>query len=214
MKKTLVFVLVVLLVFSLAFLSAASAAKKGTSSIVNGNVYYSAGHYLAGQPIPTGYDIYGYNYQAHQFNGYYANAYFGKAGFPPYTGDDESYLAANPAAESHWAWPYRKTKLVMKWNEAWLSNMDQDGDGMLDRHYGFPSYIDSGAWETNHMSKYFLKVVAATSGDYMQDGIWYNAGGEEIGPVLWNEFAVIQELDNELKLKYISPLGPGFGKIY
>ena len=66
-------------------------------------------------------------------------------------GDDESYLDENPGAASHWAWPYRSIKLVMKWNDAWLSNMDRDDDGMLDRHYGFSSYIGSGAWETNHM---------------------------------------------------------------
>jgi hypothetical protein len=99
----------------------------------------------------VGFDAYGVNYQAHLFNGSYFNNYANGAGFPAYDGDDAAYLAANPSAASHWAWPYRSTTVNMKWNDAWLSNQDCDGDGLLDRHYGFPSYIDSGAWETNHM---------------------------------------------------------------
>lgn len=213
MKKTWVLVVSVLLCLSFICTSTAFAGQKG-ASVVNGTVYYSAGHYLAGQAIPTGYDAYGYNYQAHMFNGSYANAYLGAAGYPPYTGDDESYLAANPGAKSHWAWVYRKYTLKMKWNDAWLSNMDQDGDGKLDRHYGFASYIGSGAWLTNHMSKYFLKASAAPADAVKKDGVWYSASGGEIGPDLWGEFAIIEELDNENNVKYFSPLGPGFGKVY
>jgi hypothetical protein len=41
---------------------------------------------------------------------------------------------------------------MMKWNDAWLSNKDCDKNGKLDRHYGFSSYIGSGAWLTNHAS--------------------------------------------------------------
>ena len=47
-----------------------------------------------------------------------------------------------------------------KWNDAWLSNKDCDGDGLLDRHYGLDSYRGSGAWLTNHQS-----------GEYEVDGI-------------------------------------------
>jgi hypothetical protein len=119
--------------------------------IQEGSLTYSAGHYLEGEPLTTGYDPYGYNYQAHMFKGSYANAYLGGYGYPPYTGDDEAYLAENSDAEGTWVWPYRNVELLMKWNDAWLANTDCNGDGTLDRHYGQDSYIGSGAWETNHM---------------------------------------------------------------
>ncbi len=77
---------------------AGDGKKPGGTTIQQGVLTYSTGHYLAGQPLKVGYDIFGYNYQAHMFNGSYANAYLGGLGFPPYEGDDEAYLAANPAA--------------------------------------------------------------------------------------------------------------------
>lgn len=79
-----------------------------------------------GNPIKLGYDTWGYNYQARMFNGWYDNA----------------SRPAEPETSGDW--------LMMKWNDAWLSNKDCDGDNKLDRHYGFPSYIGSGAWLTNH----------------------------------------------------------------
>ena len=51
---------------------------------------------------------------------------------------------------------YPEWNLVMKWNDAWLSNKDCDGDGLLDRHYGYDSYIGSGAWETNHWTTTYI----------------------------------------------------------
>ena len=113
--------------------------KDDCTTIQEGVLTYSAGHYLEGEPLVVGFDPYGYNYQGHMFKGSYANAYLGGAGYPPYEGDDEAYLAENPGAETHWTWPYRNTQLLMKWNDAWLSNKDCDGDGKLDRHYGYPS---------------------------------------------------------------------------
>ncbi len=192
----------------------------GGTTIQDGVILYSAGHYLEGQPIQTGYDIFGYNYQAHMFSGSYANAYLGGYGYPPYEGDDASYLAENPTAASTWVWPYRKTELIMKWNDAWLSNMDRDGDGKLDRHYGFPSYIGSSAWLTNHMRgndengnwTYFTKIVAAPSDAVRNGETWFTADGTEIGPVIWGEFAVIQEVESGAGATYVSPFGPGFGK--
>jgi hypothetical protein len=106
--------------------------------------------------LSTGYDPYGYNYQARLFRGSYANVYLGRDGFPPYEDNDEAYLTANPDAENHWTWPYRKVTLIMKWNDAWLSNKDCSVDGSLDRHYGSDSYIGSGAWETNHQYGSYL----------------------------------------------------------
>jgi hypothetical protein len=87
----------------------------------------------AGDVIETGFDQWGYNYQAHEFNGKYCDAYRNAAWCQPYTDDD----------------------LLMKWNDAWLSNKDCDGEG-FDRHYGFTSYVGSGAWLTNHQKGVYV----------------------------------------------------------
>lgn len=211
--------------------AAASPKKAATTTVTlqSGTILYSPGSYLAGQVIPLGFDAYGYNYQAHMFEGSYFNSYANGAGLPPYDGDDAAYLAANPTAVSHWAWPYRNDQLAMKWNDAWLSNCDRDGDGKLDRHYGFPSYIGSGAWENNHQSgdytadgveyswNYFVKIVAVPADAEADGGVWYDASGTEIGSVLWNEFAEVQRVYNdagtgEHGVYYHSPAGPGVGK--
>ena len=128
---------------------------------------------------------------------------------------------------------------MMKWNDAWLSNKDCDGDDLLDRHYGFETPIGSGAWCTNHMSGTydwdgnecqwikFVKIVAVPNDAYYDDAndneetdddeMWYSVDGVEIGPAIWGSFAIIQEVDNDpcggaTGLKYLSPVGPGFGK--
>jgi hypothetical protein len=227
MKLTKI-LLIVLFCLTLASITSADTIKDGT-------IVYSTGHYLDGQPLKKGYDIFGYNYQAHLFNGSYFNVYSGRDGFPPYEGDDDAYLAENPAAASHWAWPYRDVSLSMKWNDAWISNQDQDGDHALDRHPGYPSYTDSGAWLTNHMSgsyeievngklkdahwTYFTKIVTPSSSDVKTDGIWYepDADGTEIGPAIWGDFATVQEVENDPFAgvhgkQYGSPAGPGFGQ--
>ncbi len=162
----------------------------------------------AGDPITTGYDEWGYNYQAHMFNGTYCNAY----------------------RDAEWCQPYADIELKMKWNDAWLSNMDCDGDGLLDRHYGFQSYIGSGAWLTNHQAgwdlddrgkekhwSYFVKIVAVPLNAYLDGGFWYDGDtNEEIGPTIWGAFAIVQEVYNdpladEHGAQYISPYTPGFG---
>jgi hypothetical protein len=56
--------------------------KKDHNTITEGEIMYSAGHHLADQPIPTGFDDYGYNYQGHLFKGSYFNVYSGGSGFP------------------------------------------------------------------------------------------------------------------------------------
>lgn len=161
----------------------------------------------AGEIITTGYDDWGYNYQAMMFNGGYCDAY----------------------RDAGWCQPYKEDELIMKWNEAWLSNQDCDGDGLLDRHFGYPSYKGSGAWLTNHQSgwveangkqrkwTYFCKIVAVPADATLSVGVWFNADGTEIGPAIWGEFAVIQEVYNdpsagEHGILYNSPAGPGFGK--
>ncbi|MFW9825717.1 MAG: hypothetical protein ACFFE4_22435 [Candidatus Thorarchaeota archaeon] len=212
------------------------------TTIQDGILNYSSGHYLEEEPLKVGFDIFGYNYQAHQFKGSYANAYLGGYGFPPYEGDDEAYFQrlvdelfygdiseAEAGMEGVWCWPYRDVKLLMKWNDAWLSNKDCDGDGTLDRYYGYDSYIGSGAWLTNHQWgtdidgdgkkynwNYFVKIVAVPADAESVDDFWYTAEGVEIGPVIWGSFAIIQEVVNdpstgEHGVSYLSPASPGLG---
>jgi hypothetical protein len=160
----------------------------------------------AGEVILPGYDEWGYNYQAHMFNGGYCDAY----------------------RDADWCQAWKEDELIMKWNEAWMSNKDCDGDGKLDRHFGFPTYIGSGAWETNHQSgeyeldgktckwEYFVKIIAAPADATLSGGIWYAADGAEIGPEIWGEFAIIQEVSNDPctgdhGLLYHSPDHSGLG---
>ncbi|MDD5542717.1 MAG: hypothetical protein PHX83_06045 [Acidobacteriia bacterium] len=168
-------------------------------TIQSGTLLDSAGHL-----ITTGYDQWGYNYQAHMFNGYYDN--FSRPNIPVTDGDT----------------------LEMKWNDAWLSNRDCDGDGKLDRHFGYASYKGSGAWLTNHQWgeyeasgqtykwDYFVKIVAAPMDAVSRSGNWYTSDGMLIGYSIWGEFAVIQEVYNDQGtgdhgLLYKSLVAPGFG---
>ncbi len=223
------------LVCSVIFAGLVLGEQKEGVRMKDGLLTYSASHYLHDQPLPLGYDPYGYNYQAHMFNGLYVNYYIGRLGLPPYEGDDDAYLqrlvdegfyADRDAALAYlettaaWLWDYRNDSLIMAWNDAWLANMDRDEDGALDRHYGFASYIGCGAWLTNHMQgedengtwTYFTKIVAAPADAVLTDGIWYAADGTEIGPVIWGDFAIIQEVESGAGATYVSPIGPGFGK--
>jgi hypothetical protein len=204
MKKKLFLVLVAALIaaMSLATIQASPVeGKNACTTIQDGTLLTSAG-----DVITTGYDQWGYNYQARLFNGMYCDAY----------------------RDAAWCQPYKEDKLSMKWNDAWLDNKDCDSDGLLDRHYGYPSYIGSGAWLTNHMSgeyeldgetckwNYFTKIVAVSADATLDNGVWYNSNGVEIGPVIWGEFAIIQEVSNDPclgdhGLLYKSPDHPGFG---
>lgn len=226
--KKFTFVLIALVLLAALPSTAAGKPAGKCTTIQDGVLTYSSGHYLEGEPLMVGYDAYGYNYQGHMFKGSYANAYLGGYGFPPYEGDDEAYLAENPTVVNTWVWPYRDTQLTMKWNDAWLSNKDCDGDGKLDRYYGFDSYIGSGAWLTNHMWgayeedgrtchwNYFVKIVAAPGDAEEIDGVWYAADGTEIGPEIWGAFAEIQWVENDPcaglhGLQYSSPDHSGLG---
>ena len=226
--KKLGFLLAVLILLIASTPAHANGRDKSCTRIQDGVLTYGVGHYLAGQPLRTGYDIFGYNFQAHQFNGTYANAYLGSDGFPPYAGDDAAYLAANPGAATKWYWPYRAFELSMKWDDAWLSNQDCDGDGRLDRHYGFATYRGSGAWETNHQKgtyeqggktcrwNEFYKIVAMPFDAVLSGGQWYTSAGTLIGPAIWGDFAIIQYVLNDPcggshGAQFISPTHPGLG---
>jgi hypothetical protein len=159
-----------------------------------------------GVAITVGFDEWGYNYQAHMFKGGYCDAY----------------------RDAAWCQPWKDVELLMKWNDAWLANVDCDGDGLLDRHFGYDSYIGSGAWETNHQKgtyemdghtcqwEWFEKIVAAPADATLAGGIWYNPDGVEIGPGIWGEFAIIQSVYNDPcggfhGVEYLSSDHAGFG---
>lgn len=174
----------------------------GCITIQSGELRTSVGGFI----VP-GFDEWGYNYQAWIFNGGYCDAY----------------------RDADWCQSYKDINLIMKWNDAWLSNKDCDEDDLLDRHFGFGSYIGSGAWLTNHQWgsyeedgkdctwNYFVKIVAAPADAEKQDGDWYSADGEKIGEEIWGSFAIIQQVNNDPCAGYhgiesLSPVGPGFGK--
>ena len=180
------------------------------TTIQDGTLTTSDGEFLT-----TGFSEWGYNYQGHLFNGMYCNYH------PIYRPDGPYY---------DWCLEnYGDVKLNMKWNDAWLSNEDCYGDGLLDRHYGFDSYIGSGAWTTNHMWGsyedggqicdwyYFVKIVAAPADAYVNEaGLWVGADETIIGPSIWGEFAIIQEVNNDPcagahGLEYSSPDHNGLG---
>jgi hypothetical protein len=175
----------------LAIPSAVIADEPMCTTIQDGTLHASTG-----ELITTGYDEFGYNYQAHMFNGRYCD-------YDRVIGGDSCDV-----------------NLIMKWNDAWLSNMDCDDDGLLDRHHGHDGYIGSGAWCTNHMSggkgkdhwTYFVKIVAVPGDAELVDGTWYTADGTEIGPEIWGAFAIVQEVESGAGVFYLSPAGPGLGK--
>jgi hypothetical protein len=165
----------------------------------------------AGDTLTTGYNMWGYNYQARSFNGTYCDSY----------------------RDAAWCQPSKDVDLQEKWNDTWLDNKDCDGDGLLDRHFPLPSYVGSGAWLTNHQSgsyeyldkkgrtklahwNYFVKIVAVPLNAYVDDGIYDEFDGTEIGPEIWGEFAIIQEVlsdpvAGDHGLLYHSPRNSGLG---
>lgn len=204
----------ILLVFGFT-ISMAKFAFAQCAIIQDGTIYTTD---PASQVITPGYDDYGYNYQAHMYNGDYCDNRRSNNDACPTV--DAGHVINGPG----------DVDLMMKWNDAWLSNKDCDIDGKLDRHYGSTTYIGSGAWLTNHMSgkvvmdngkmrkwTYFVKIVAVPSDATKTAGIWYAASGTEIGPDIWGQFAIIQEVSNDPSngahgILYNSPAGPGFGQ--
>jgi len=201
-----------------------SPKKPDYGTIAKGDILYPAVHYFAGDVIPTGSNDFGYNYNSHLFKGYYVNYYFGDLGLPPYTGNDDEYLTDNPRAANYWFWKYRTDIISLKWNDMWLANSDKNNDGKLDIHYGYASYIGSGAWEIYKVNginddgdkyNYMCKIIAVPSDAVLKDGIWYNSDDIEIGPdtwVEWGQFATIQEVTTGSKPDGIKTCFAGLGK--
>jgi hypothetical protein len=183
MKKFILAFLFLLLIIPTAFAKSEKASDYSNKSCTT----IQSGELLASDNsvITTGFDEFGYNYQGKMFSGRYC--------------DSDRVIGGD----------YCDVHLDMKWNDAWLSNKDCSGDLKLDRYYGFDSYRDSGAWLTNHQSgeyevdgevckwNYFVKIVAVPTDATEEGGIWFTTEGDEIGPVIWNSFAITQKVEND-----------------
>lgn len=146
----------------------------------------------SGNTIGLGYDQWGYNYQANMFNGWY----------------DNNPRPSTPVTGGDW--------LMMKWNNAWLSNVDCDGDSKLDRHFGFPSYVGSGAWLTNHAGGSYDSAVIKTYNLVQKDSNWNPVVGGASGLLTysdsWFEFAASGLIPGvEYSLIYYPDPWPGNG---
>jgi len=204
MKKLILGVALIGVALALIVVVKPAEAKKDACATIQGGTIFDT----KGNQITIGYDQFGYNYQSHMFNGRYC--------------DYDRVIGGT----------YCDVNLVMKWNDAWLSNKDCDDDGLLDRHYGFDSYIGSGAWETNHQWgdnddgtnwNYFVKIVAVPADAYRigpaKTGIWYTADDVEIGTDIWGSYAKILQISNDPALdehgvlnNWEAPTGFGFYK--
>jgi hypothetical protein len=166
------------------------------NTIQSGLIVYPSGHYLEGQSVPYTADDYGYRYwngKAGAFVSSFVNSELGFAGFPPYTGDYQAYIAANPGAaifgdpeDPSSFWALKDLTLSIRWNDAYRSHTDCDDDGWFDRHYGFASYVDSGAWYYNRAQGYYAgeywdtysMVEAVPANATLSGGLWYVDGIE------------------------------------
>lgn len=139
-----------------------------------------------GAPITTGYDQYGYNYQSHIFNGYAEN--YTRPAVPVTSGD----------------------KLVMKWSDSWIANVDCNGDGKLDRGLvdGVVKGISMG-WETNH----YVGSYVDDNGDTQKYTDFVKIVWTGPGSPLWGQYTLIQEVYNDTGAENyrFKDGAPGFG---
>ena len=133
----------------------------------------------AGNPLVLGYDQFGYNYQAHMFNGTY----------------DSSDRVLDGM---YWADPlssdYADDSLIMKWSDAWLANVDCNGDGKLDRGLvdGVADGISKG-WLTNQNEGDYTDLDGVVQHyTYFAKIVWVGPGGS-----LWGQYEIIQEVYND-----------------
>ena len=142
------------------------AAPNSCATIQDGSITDNAGNVLV-----AGFDKWGYNYQSRMFNGYVGNLY--RPSVPAISGD----------------------RLVMKWSDSWLANVDCDFNGKLDR--GLVDGIQTGGisrgWLTNHYNGSYIDIDG--NSQKFTDSIkivWVGPGGS-----LWGQYAVIQETYND-----------------
>lgn len=142
-----------------------------------------------GNTITSGYDKYGYNYQSHMFNGYYGN--YSRPAVPVTSGD----------------------KLIMKWSDAWIANVDCNHDGKLDRGLVDGVYTDgiSKGWLTNQFNGSYVDENGDTQHytDFVKI-VWTGPGSS-----LWGQYTIVQEVWNDpaagLNGLYSKEGAPGFG---
>lgn len=143
---------------------------------------------VMGNPISIGYDQYGYNYQAHIFNGYYDN--YSRPPVPVTSGD----------------------KLIMKWSDSWLANVDCNGDHKLDR--GLVDGVVGGTslgWLTNQVNGSYIDG----NGDVQHYTNFVKIVWTGPGSPLWGQYTIIQEVLNDPAGGFTGLLNkigaPGFG---
>jgi hypothetical protein len=204
MKLRLTFLLAVF-VASLCYVPSALAQ---CVSIKSGTLKDSLGNTLA-----LGFDQFGYNYQAHIFRGTF----------------DSSDRVLDGKYQGQTV-EYADDRLIMKWSDDWLSNVDCNNDGKLDRGGPGGAGISMG-WLTNQVvgdyidpvdlteQQYenFTKIVYMNPSRFNKDlTSWYdNETGELVGQILWTNYCVIQDVYNDSGthqhgVTWKSP-NPGFG---
>ena len=144
----------------------------GCAKIQDGTIVDSAGN-----PLTVGFDEFGYNYQAHLFVGTY----------------DTSDRVADGKYWGSTA-DYADDALQMKWSDEWLSNVDCDGDGKLDR--GLANGTSTGlsrGWLTNHANGDYIDA----SGVSQHYTYFVKIGWVGVGGPLWNEFDIFEEVYND-----------------
>ena len=182
-KKILVGAAASAVIFS-AMAIPALAAPSSCATIKDGTITA-----VNGNPISVGYDQYGYNYQAHLFNGYYDN--FSRPAVPVTSGD----------------------KLIMKWSDSWLANVDCNGDNKLDRGLvdGQQTGGISKGWLTNQVNGSYTD----TNGNVQHYTDFVKIVWTGPGSPLWGEYTIIQEVWNDpaggLNGLYSKIGAPGFG---
>lgn len=150
----------------------------------------------AGNPVTAGYDQFGYNYQAHMFNGTYDSSDRVLDG--KYWGQTADYV---------------DDKLMMKWSDPWLANVDCNGDNKLDRGLvdGVVGGISKG-WLTNHIVGDYTDV----NGDVQSYTDFVKIVWTGPGSPLWGQYTTIQEVLNDPAGGYNGLLtkiaNPGFGQ--
>jgi hypothetical protein len=157
------------------------------ASIQDGTITDSAGN-----PLSTGYDQFGYNYQAHMFNGTYDSSDRVLDG--KYWGSTEDYV---------------DDKLMMKWSDEWLSNVDCNNDHKLDRGLvnGWVGGTSLG-WETNHVEGDYIDADGNLQHyTYFAKIVWIGPGGD-----LWGQYSMIMEnYQDPTGMMHYHEAAPGFG---
>ena len=165
MKKYAIILGIFVFSFALTYNIAFAAKPSACATIQGGTITDKNGVQL----VP-GFDKWGYNYQAHIFDGYAGN--YTRPAVPVTSGD----------------------KLVMKWSDAWLANVDCNGDHKLDRGLvdGVVSGVSMG-WETNHyVGSYIDENGNAQKYTDFYKIVWVGPGGN-----LWGQYKVLQEVYND-----------------